>query len=113
MVLTKNIPVACPGEILTFTCVSESYVQRWRIHPSSVDTSKILAEIGYVSNDVPGISVIVDNPQYQFNFTLISSNYINFTSVLMIVASEQKQNLFIECASPLSFSTNSVRIAGN
>ena len=108
MTLGKNIPVACPGETLIYTCISEGYIQRWRLHPSA-DSSTTLAEVSFrSSHDVGRSSVIMD----YFNFTLISPDYSNFISVLTFVASEM-YNILIECASPLSYATDSVRIVGN
>ena len=107
--LTKNIPAACPGETLIYTCISEGILQRWRLHPSA-DRSSTIAETSFRNGiDQAGQTQILMD---QFNFTLISANPNNFISVLKFIASQLHQSIAIECTSLQSSSTESVRIVG-
>jgi hypothetical protein len=107
--LTKNIPVACPGETLIYTCISEGFIQRWRLYPLA-DRSTTIAEISFRNGiDFAGRTKIVMD---QFNFTLISANQNNLTSMLKFVASQLHQNIAVECASSLSYSIEPVGIVG-
>ena len=109
VMLTKNIPAACPGETLIYTCISEGILQRWRLHPSA-DRSSTLAETSFRSGvDQAGQTKILMG---RFNVTLISANLNNFTSVLKFIASQLHQSIAIECSSLQSSSTESVGIVG-
>ena len=110
-VLTKDIPIACPGEVITYTCSSEGFIQRWQIYPP--DRSSILVEeVFEIDVNSPGETSISMDSMHQFNFTLISSEYNNLTSVLMTVVSESQRNIIIDCGTPLSLRSDSIRIIG-
>ena len=74
------------------------------------DISTTLAETSFQNGvDVAGqTTTIMDH----FNFTLISAEYNNFTSTLTFIASPMHRSIAFECASPLSFRSESVDIVG-
>ena len=110
-VLTGNAAIACPGETLTYTCVTEGISQRWRIlRPAQDDYIKIVEKVWRSSNS-PQMSVLTES-QFMFNFTLLSTQFSNFTSLLSMIASDLYRNLYVECSSPLQQSSDTVRIAG-
>ena len=90
--ITTNIAddIACPGEKLVYTCVSQGTSQRWRI----VNAGGMLsAEQVFGSGHRPGSAY----SQNVYNFTLISTVYNHFESMLSAMATASIHNSVAEC----------------
>ena len=96
--LTANIDDACQGQKLVYTCVLRGTSQRWTISISAEHSPLVKT---FWSDSSPQTMQIHHSNHY-FNFTLISTDYHSFSSMLSTIAVDSLHNTQIECASVAS-----------
>lgn len=96
----------CPGDELTYICVSAGHSQRWTI---AIDNVSPIVKI-FLIDDTILTSDIIFHQQHLLNFTLLSTNPQSFESSFSTVASNTLNNTRIECASATSTSTSRIMI---
>ena len=102
--VTSNIEgvMVCPGEELVLTCTGQGTSQRWSI---TGDAARI--DIVFVKSDELGT---LEHQGY--NFTLISTVYDNFISILSTAVTIAIKNTIIECTGHSSRDSVTVLLAG-
>lgn len=92
-VISANIAIPCPGEVLIYTCVAQGNAQQWVLsrHQSRLEVTFLREErLGTSGSHFgPGGS--------SYTFTLVSTSYLSFTSTVSVVATRTLDNVHVEC----------------
>ena len=106
--ISANIAVPCPGEILIYTCVAQGNAQQWVV---SHRESRL--EVTFLREERLGTSRSYFGPGgISYTFTLISTRYHSFTSTVSVVATRILDSFHVECVAT-GYANVYINIAGN
>ena len=104
--ITANLANACQGQKLVYTCESRGASQRWTIR---IPAEHSPIEKTFWNDDDPQ-SIQIHRSNHHFNFTLVSTDYYSFSSILSTIAVDSLHNTQIKCASIASSFTMDIML---